>query len=709
MTIGMPVTTESIPVTSNEQNKNRGPAVMDAARIRMNGRCCLSVVVPLALVWSVGATGAPVAGRDGNDAERPVSGIPADRRPVVVDETDAASPASTPTGNDSGNPEGANRGAADAGSSATFATQDGARYANPAPVSSAPPPSDTRPIRTGGPQPFATTPPANRGGSTLGDLTGGGFGGGRGAVRGGRGFGFAPGYGGGCGYSVGYAPLADRTSASASVLSPPRTPARAQRNFIHASVTGSETYSDNINLSENDKQSDFVTSVAPRLDACTTTGRIQGEASYQLQGVVYANNSSYDDIYNDLEGSTTINLIERHFYLDADTRYGQQVIDPAFGYGRSNIIRPDENQTTSWRTNISPYLTQDLGPVGNGILRYRYGRAIYDDNDVPDTTVQSVYASVVSPDTAEPLSWQGNAVTQWVDTSGGDQQRFLGDLTDLLGDDVATPDYRDPNATRYFDTATLQLGYRVLPHIQLTALGGVEDRYQDDGRNDRWSAPRWQVGVRYANVATTFEFDYGHRFYGASYALSATHSTALADFSLSYQEDPSNSGLDALDGSSGTFGAIGSIDSVLGYGGGLGGNDYGGYGNSLFNRNVYINKQWNATARFNTALTDTNIHGFIQKREAIVDDVPSTNYHGVDIDTRYALRPRISVVPSARWTHYEGDLLGLGTSNEYEAGVSVVRAVSPSAQAAIGYSRDWREGSVDYQENRITLQFRKSF
>lgn len=522
----------------------------------------------------------------------------------------------------------------------------------------------------------------------------------------GFGGGFAP---SGCAPPAGIGDVA--TSETASHLDRPAAPVRSAGRYVRASVSGSETYTDNVNLDTRDPESDFVTTVAPRLDACSSTGRIRGQASYQLSGVVYANHSHYNDVYNDLQGRTTIDLIQNRLYLDADTEYGQQVIDPAIGYSRSNIIRPDENKTTAWETNLSPYFIQSLGPLGRGTLRYRYSRAIYDDDSVPDTTVNGVSASLISPQAADPVSWQAQVVTQAVKSSGGNEQRFIDQFREIFGDDALPDNYRNPNETQHFDSATAQLGYRVSRTITLTALGGVEDKYQDNGDNDRWSAPRWQVGVRWASASdvNTLEVNYGHRFYGASYSLSAAHRGRLMDLTLSYDEDPSSPGLDALNntGSGYTFGSVGSI------GGQLGG--YGGYGyngtNSLLDRGVYVRKRWQARIGFDTALTRTEITGYSQREDYQSAAVPDSRRHGVELDTRYDIGPRTRLVPSANWEHYNGGFIRTASSDNYTVGASLVRAISPSAQAAIGYSRDWRDddNGYDYHENRVTLQFRKAF
>lgn len=501
---------------------------------------------------------------------------------------------------------------------------------------------------------------------------------------------------------------AEVASEIGSTLDTPASPARSAGRYIRASVAGSETYTDNLNLDSHHTESDYVTAVAPRVDACSSTGRIRGQASYQLEGVVYANHSHDNDVYNDFVGSTTAELIANHLYLDANTEYGKQVIDPAVGYSRSNIIRPNDNKTTAWDTNISPYFLQSLGALGQGMLRYRYGRSIYKDDGVPDTTVHGVVASLTSPDSVDPVSWQAQAVTQSVERSGGDEQRFIDQFREIFGNDALPDNYQDPNRTQHFDSATLQLGYRVSRTLTLTTLGGVEDRYRDNGDNDRWSAPRWQVGARWASASNSLELDYGHRFYGASYTLTAAHHGRLVDMSLSYDEDPSSPGLDSLDdtGSDYTFGSVGSIGGLLGNGVG----DYDGT-NSLLDRGVYVRKRWQARIGINTALTRTEITGYSQRQDYQSAGVADTRDHGVELDTRYDLGPRTRIVPSASWQHYDSGFDNGHDSDNYNAGVSLVRAVSRSAEAAVGYSRNWRndDDGFGYHENEVTLQFRKAF
>ncbi|MES1925735.1 TIGR03016 family PEP-CTERM system-associated outer membrane protein [Salinisphaera sp. T31B1] len=520
----------------------------------------------------------------------------------------------------------------------------------------------------------------------------------RDSLAGMSGLSFQPGFGQGCATSD----LSYNAFGGGSIATPLRyapSPVGSRGRYVQASVAASETYTDNLNRDPGDRaMSDFVTSVAPRIDACSSTGRVRGELSYQLQGLVYANNSRYNDVYNDISGKTTLSLIENRVYLDADTRYGQTVVDPGFGYAQSNSLSPNRNKTSAWVSNISPYVNQSLGPVGQALLRYRYGRSVYGDADVPESTVNAVYLNVVSPDTAEPLSWRGNVVTQRVERTGGNQARFFRD-NQLDGGDTFTSDGSDPSRTTYFDRASLELGYQVTQSIRLLGEGGVENDYSNpDGSIDRYSEPFWNAGIRWTSARNSLEARYGHRFYGSTYSLSARRTGRVMDARIEYREEPTTQGLNTLNGA----GAIGG-------GGGLGGfNGAGGPTTSLFDRGVFVQKSWSAAVDFNSALTTTTITGFRQKREYQQVDDDNETYQGVDIRTRYDFTPRMALTPQASWQTRDGngDFRGY---DSYDAGVALERALSRSSQAAIGYAHSWRDGTSEYHENRIAIQFQKSF
>lgn len=472
--------------------------------------------------------------------------------------------------------------------------------------------------------------------------------------------------------------------------------------YVQVSLGASETYTDNLNRDPSgQEESDFITEFAPRFDACASSGRIQGVLSYTPQFVLYANNSEFNDIYNTISGQTTMDIWPGHFYLDADTRYGQSVVDPSINYSQSNTLAPG-NQTTTWTSNISPYAVQSFGPVGTAVLRYRYGKVLYDDDDVPDSTINGAYLTVTSPPGRGRLSWTADAQTQKVERDGGDPRRFFAGFDD--GDPTQPVFAQDDDArdrrTTYFDRASLELGYQATRLIKLIAIGGVEDDYQEDGTNDRWSSEFWSAGARVGTQRNTIEARVGHRFYGTSYFLSASHRGPLFNASVSYDEQPTTAGLNALNNN----GRSGSIPGAA----------LGVPVESQFDRGTFVEKRVSAQVGFDMARTSTGLTVYRRDREYVASGIENETYKGASLETRYQLQPRLTLVPAASWQNREptGDGRFGDGYDTYETGVTLIRDISRTSQGAIGYAHAWRDSDrsgSDYRENRVTLQFLKTF
>ncbi|GAB3678533.1 TIGR03016 family PEP-CTERM system-associated outer membrane protein [Salinisphaera aquimarina] len=514
-----------------------------------------------------------------------------------------------------------------------------------------------------------------------------------------RTFDFISGFRGDC-QSYFSSDLTGGPAAPLPVLSGPR---RSAGRYTQLSLTASETYTDNLNRDPSDQAvSDFITEISPRLDACASTGRVHGRLSYSPQFVLYAHNSEFNDIYNTVEGETTVDLWAGHLYLDADTRYGQTVVDPSISFSQSNSLSP-RNQTATWSSNISPYAIQSLGPVGTALLRYRYGKVLYNDNDVPDSTINAAYLNITSPPDRGRLSWTADVQTQKVERSGGDARQFFRGFDNVDPDQPLFDDVDNDNSdTSYFDRASLELGYQLSRTLTILAQGGVEDDYKDDGTNDRLSQPFYSGGFRWASGYNTLEAHVGHRFYGQSYSASVSHDGPVADASISYDEQATSAGLNALNGNG--FGT-GSIPGA----------SLSGPVESRFDRGVFVEKRVTGRVGIDMARTSTGLTVYRRVRNYQSGDASDETYNGASVETRYQVTPRTSLIPAVRWQNREsnGDNTDFGGGyNDYETGVTLARAVSRSSQAAVGYAHAWRNGerrNSDYKENRVTLQFFKNF
>ncbi|HLQ84674.1 MAG TPA: TIGR03016 family PEP-CTERM system-associated outer membrane protein [Salinisphaeraceae bacterium] len=464
------------------------------------------------------------------------------------------------------------------------------------------------------------------------------------------------------------------------LMAPPPLPAGDYDRFLRFGLTVGETYTDNVELARSgEAESAWVTQVVPSVEACANTGRIKASADYRMQALYYASGDQADKIYHHGAGATTIEALPGHLFIAADTSYGQSVINPSAVYSRSNILRPG-NRTSTWRTNISPYWFQDLGRIGQGTLRYRYGRTEYGRESLPDYSLNGVHLNVSSPPANPVWSYQFNAASQRVRRSGGERLFYPG--TNIPVDDRG-------NVTHY-DSAALQLGYQLTDSLQLLAMGGREDKYEPDGSNDRFGSTVWNAGFRWTSPTNALEMRYGHRFFGSTFMARATHHGPNFDVALSYDENITGAGLDQLNYNGGISWPSSYVGGLLG---------------TLEDRGVYRRKRLLTSLSFDTARTRTTWRIYDEERKFITADIADEDIYGTSLHVSYQLGPRTRLIPRVGWEYRKTEQSRTQTG---EAGVGALYQLTPSSQLGFGYSHAWRnnkEGSHGYDENRITAQY----
>ncbi|MBT9613582.1 MAG: TIGR03016 family PEP-CTERM system-associated outer membrane protein, partial [Burkholderiales bacterium] len=80
---------------------------------------------------------------------------------------------------------------------------------------------------------------------------------------------------------------------------------------LGASVTASETYTDNATLgTTGGSKGDFITSVTPTVTAKKDGARLKVDASYSNQNLFYANDSTRNKTYHQLNARANAELFE---------------------------------------------------------------------------------------------------------------------------------------------------------------------------------------------------------------------------------------------------------------------------------------------------------------------------------------------------------------------------------------------------------------
>ena len=108
--------------------------------------------------------------------------------------------------------------------------------------------------------------------------------------------------------------------------------------LLAPSITLRQTYSDNITLVPEDKESDFITQFIPALTFCRVGPRLRAQADYQGIILRYWDDSDRNDIFHRLNGDTTTTLIRDRLFLDAGATHGQQPISSRGAFSDDNAL-----------------------------------------------------------------------------------------------------------------------------------------------------------------------------------------------------------------------------------------------------------------------------------------------------------------------------------------------------------------------------------
>lgn len=481
---------------------------------------------------------------------------------------------------------------------------------------------------------------------------------------------YQPGFGG-CAPS----PLIATGAGLRSALVPlPRVPQQDRGRYLRLGLSVAQIHTDNVGLEDDeDAEGDYVTQVVPSLEACANSGRIKASVDYRPQALYYADQSELSEIYQNVSATTSIAMLPGHLFLDADSSYGQAVVDPSAVFSENNVLRPD-NRTSAWLSNVSPYWFQRLGSVGQATLRYRHGWAEYGSSQVPDYRLQGVYFYLSNPPTR----------TLWSYVLSVASQRVERDEADAQAAGLFTPE----DEVSHFDSATFQLGYRLTGSLELLALGGVENDYHSDGSVDRWGSAIWDLGFRWSSSRNSLEATYGQRSFGPTFSFAATHRAPTFDLSLAYREDTTAAGLNQIN--RGSVGGGGVFASQI---------------TPLRDRGVFVRKRLSVALGFDTARTRTTLQAYDESREFLTSDAPDEDVYGVELAIRYQLGVRTALLPRASW---EQQSFGQEEADIAELGIAVRYLLTASSLAALGYSHRWRDAQTragSYEENRIVLQY----
>ena len=263
-------------------------------------------------------------------------------------------------------------------------------------------------------------------------------------------------------------------------------------------VSISETWTDNVRLSTNDRQSELISVLSPGIRISGDRGRLKGYFDYALNARYFAQNTAGADIQNALTAFGTLEAVENWAFVDLNAGISQQSVS-ALGTPLVGSTALSANQNESATVRLSPYVRGRLAGAVDYEARYILAANRNKAATESDTNSRDASVRLSGRGAGARLGWTVTAQQQSTSYSAGRSTES--------------------------DLVNAALSYAVLPQLNLSVSGGQESNNFTTA--DKQSSATFGYGVSWIPSETTsFSASRENRRFGESFSISAAHRTA---------------------------------------------------------------------------------------------------------------------------------------------------------------------------------------
>ena len=187
---------------------------------------------------------------------------------------------------------------------------------------------------------------------------------------------------------------------------------------IRSRIGFTQSWTDNLRLTEQDKDAALITTVSPGISITRNSGAIRGTLDYTLNGVTYLKTNSGSQVQNALTANGQAEIVPRTFYVDAQASIGQQnasafglQASPSLGAPGTGSALDNPNRRETGTLNVSPSLRGMLGNLASIDLRGNFNVTEVRGSALGDSRTSGATLSLaqLAPGT---LSWYAQLRTQ---------------------------------------------------------------------------------------------------------------------------------------------------------------------------------------------------------------------------------------------------------------------------------------------------------
>jgi hypothetical protein len=476
--------------------------------------------------------------------------------------------------------------------------------------------------------------------------------------------------------------------------------------LIRPRVSVSETFTDNVNYSHSPRIADAYTNLMPGLSFSADTPRFQGVATGNLNGYVYARESSFDQVAGNLYANGFGTIWPDALFVDLQSLITQSATSPTFGFQNLSQL-PANQQTQVYSNSVSPYFRKSFDGLVDTELRYRFSSTNYGGNTV-----------VVAPTPASSSLTFGvlNEGTLTVAT-GRDFERALSRVTLDAFNFNSNFLNRNTQVSAYDD-----LEYRITPQIAALGRAGYQNIEYPGSPAATFAGATWLAGGRIGNYGPEpayLSLEYGRQqgvygfngaaqysitptmFFTANLAQGLSSSTQYIQNSLATSTlDPYGSIVDQFSGLPTAF-----------YSPGLG-----------LTNNVYKQHLFNAAISETIGLNRFSLYGTYANQQSLTPPITSpTKSYGVNVAWHRDIRPDLNGYASVGYYNSVNVVTStvappVSSQNNVYGTIGVNYLLTPTLTGSVFYSLSYQSNgsgsagrAADVVVNQLVLQLSKTF
>ena len=463
-------------------------------------------------------------------------------------------------------------------------------------------------------------------------------------------------------------------------------------------ITIKEILSDNINLVNKDKKDERITQAVPGVSIKGGSGRVDLDLDYSYEYLDYSKNTRPSSDFTNFRGRLRAEAIRKQLFLSANGTIRQRLNNQDRRLLVDNINPANRSDVYTYDAGLSY-----RGAIGSRALTeidMDYGVVNFEnEQDVADATTQDLTVLVYDK-SEDAQAWNLRYGYRGVQRDRDDDVQYI------------TVDAEFDKELRRGLALIVEAGYR---NDDVRTLENIRNNGYFTTLGLRWTpTPTWYLDAAYGRNSSRASLRYTPssrtlveiRFNdteignnpGSVWRLNATHRARRSEWTLSYEEDSTNSQ---------SLAVIGGRPPLIE----VGGTTINANSDIFrFTNEDFIRKSMSMKTALYSMKSTLRISLAREKREFLESGKDERAYGG-NANWTWRLSPRSRSVLSGGWVNRTDDVSRIDDTFWF-VGASLEKNFTPRASASMEFrhvDRNARQDEGDYVENRLALGARVIF